>query len=168
MTRHRLEAWRATLDSKARISLNHPTTIWRKHPDGRKAEAADKKMAGEGPRKSVARDIAAAADRLHDGVDRMESKLGGADLFDMSPELIGESAKNFVEIFGREGYVAVHHGAAGGRGPAARAREAARSGLHRLGQAAAAHAPQAPERAQGRARLGRTRLAGRRSRDERR
>jgi hypothetical protein len=98
-----VEAWRATLDSKTRISLNHPTAVWRKHPDGRRAEQADKVLSlRPAERKNVTRDLNSAVDRLSDTVDLIESKTAGAEMFDMSPELIGESAKNFIEIFGAD------------------------------------------------------------------
>jgi hypothetical protein len=102
-----VEAWRITLTTAQRISLNHPTSVWRRHPDGRKAEQAEKALERGGTErrtaaKSVVRELNSAADRLVDATDRIESKVGGAELFDMSPAMIAESARNFIEVFGRE------------------------------------------------------------------
>jgi hypothetical protein len=98
-----VESWRRTLTDKERISLNHPTAIWRKHPDGRKAERFEQQISGQAPaRKSVTRELNTVADRLNDATDRIESKVSGVELFDMSPALIGSSARNFVEIFGAD------------------------------------------------------------------
>jgi hypothetical protein len=67
--------WRAILDDRARIALNHPTSIWRKHPDGRKAERVDKVRDGV-DRQNVARDLSAAAERINEAADRIEIRTG--------------------------------------------------------------------------------------------
>jgi hypothetical protein len=97
-----VEAWRATLDSKARISLNHPTTIWRRHPDGRKAEQAEKRMQGEPTgRRTATRDLDHQVGRLSSLNDDIERKIGGSQLtFDWStPEMIEESIGIVFDIY---------------------------------------------------------------------
>ena len=93
-----VEAWRATLGLKRRLELNHPNTVLRRW----KAETTPKPAVETQDRQTGMRDLFAAVDRVNDVADKIEHKTGGAELFDMSPELIGESAKNFVEIFGVE------------------------------------------------------------------
>jgi hypothetical protein len=100
-----VEAWRKTLTDKERIALNHPTTIWRKHPDGGRAERAEKRMAREEPagrKPSTAAAIEDAVGRLHNTVDDIERASGAAALsYDLStPELVQESASNFNEVYG--------------------------------------------------------------------
>jgi hypothetical protein len=100
-----VDSWMATLDDTKRMSLNHPTAIWRNHPDGRKVEKADAKMAGELKRRQgSAAAIEEATGRLHEAIDGIERKVGpGLDeMLDMAEERIAESAENFIEIFGPE------------------------------------------------------------------
>jgi hypothetical protein len=97
-----VEAWRSTLTQAQRISLNHPTAIWRKHPDGRKAEKEEEPARPKRP--GQASEIDAATQRLNDTFDRVEERLGPdlAGLFDLSPERIEDSARNFIDIFGED------------------------------------------------------------------
>ena len=94
----RVEDWHRTLPSPQARKFNHPSTIWRKNPLG---EERGGRGRGGRPAK-IAEALTVTADRLDAVTDRIESKIGGAELFDMSPELIGESANNFIEVFGAE------------------------------------------------------------------
>jgi hypothetical protein len=97
-----VEAWRATLADKERISLNHPTSIWRKHPDGRKAEQADAPIPMKRP--GQAAQIDDATSRLHQVLDKAEQRIGPdlAEMFDLSPEHIEATVDNLIDIFGED------------------------------------------------------------------
>jgi hypothetical protein len=95
-----LREWRSGLTPKQKRAWNHPRTVYNHSPLGQAAKDAQKAASEPKARKSVTRELNTVADRLNDATDRIESKVSGVDLFDMSPELIGESARNFIEIFG--------------------------------------------------------------------
>ena len=100
--RGKLESWFAGLSDKQRRNWNHPRTIWNHSPLGRAAKAA--KQATEEPktRKTDKQDLAAAVSRIETVSDNLERTTGGASVlaFDMSPELIAESARVFIDVYG--------------------------------------------------------------------
>lgn len=99
-----LEAWHAGLDDKQRRNWNHPRSVWRHSPLGQAAKAVQRTIADPQPRQTVMRDLNHAVDRISDAADAVERTYGGANQlgFDMAPEHIAESARNFVDIYGAE------------------------------------------------------------------
>jgi hypothetical protein len=97
-----VEAWRRTLTDKERISLNHPTALWRRHPDGRKTEKEDAPSRIKRPGQAV--EIDNATRRAYEMLDYHELRRGPdlAELLDLSPEHVEASADNFIDIFGEE------------------------------------------------------------------
>lgn len=93
----------------ARLKLNHPTTIWRRHPLGRPLVQADKAAAGEGKKhldaerrkQTTAVAINAATNRLHGTIDNIETMAGGASAlsraFDISDPAI--AADTFRSVY---------------------------------------------------------------------
>jgi hypothetical protein len=98
-----LEAWHAGLDDKQRRQWNHPRSVWRHSPLGKAAQAAKKATTEQLPPKTKRGQVAAiddATERLHHAAEKIERKLEpGLELFDLSPELVDESARNFIEIY---------------------------------------------------------------------
>jgi hypothetical protein len=93
-----IEAWRETIGVDKRQQWNHPNTIWR-HFSTKHGIAAK----GPWPKSGKGADQAIA--ELQQSVDDLRQRVGGPglELFDLStPELIEESARNFIEIYGLE------------------------------------------------------------------
>jgi len=99
-----VEQWLAGLGVPKRLSLNHPTTIWRQHPLGRKAEALATEKPTRKDRRTNAAELNFQIGRLDDAMNRAEFKIAGAAqaFYDLkTPELIRESARNFLDVHGR-------------------------------------------------------------------
>jgi hypothetical protein len=94
-----IEEWRRTLALGERLKLNHPNAVLRKF----KAAHAPPKP----PREKKSKDASAAAldeaaASITAATDRLQSLTNGDRRFDLSPEMIEESARNFAELYGAE------------------------------------------------------------------
>ena len=100
--RGELEAWYAGLSHKQRRNWNHPRTIWNHSPLGQAAKAAKRATEELKPRKTAVRDLQDVTARIETVSDNLERTQGGASVlaFDMTPELIAESARVFIDVYG--------------------------------------------------------------------
>jgi hypothetical protein len=99
-----LEVWHAGLSDKQRRAWNHPRTVWNHSPLGKATKEAQRGFVAPRERTTATRDLHEVTERIQNVADQIERTTGGAVMliFDMAPELIGESARNFVDIYGEE------------------------------------------------------------------
>jgi hypothetical protein len=97
-----LEQWHAGLEPKEKRRYNHPRSIWRRSPLGQATKDAQRSVDNTRERKRKASDLDNVVRRIESVSDHIEKQVGGAEMFDLSPELIAESARNFVDIYGPE------------------------------------------------------------------
>jgi len=93
-----IEAWRADLSRERRFSWQAPSTIYAHYPPFMKdkPERKPKPKADADTLSEVTADLRNAADRIVGKVSP------GAEMFDLSPEMIEESARNFIAVYGEE------------------------------------------------------------------
>ena len=93
-----IEAWRASLSREQRFAWQAPTTIYAPYPEfaSDKAKRKPKPKADADTLSEVTADLRNAADRIVGKVSP------GGEMFDLSPEMIEDAAKNFITIYGNE------------------------------------------------------------------
>jgi hypothetical protein len=93
-----VEQWRAELSREQRFAWQAPSTIYTHCP----LFAKDKPERKPKP-KADAEAIGEVTTDLRQAADKIVSKVSGAAMFDLStPEMVKESASNFIEIYGAE------------------------------------------------------------------
>lgn len=96
--RAEVESWRASLKLDERLRLNHPNSVWRRWQSARKLRDA------RPARRNLIPPLEAA---VENAVGRLENASPGI-FFDLSPEHIGESIDNMIEIFGEPAVKDLH------------------------------------------------------------
>jgi hypothetical protein len=93
-----IEAWRAELPREKQFAWQAPTTIFKHYPPFKadKPERKPKPKADAEAIDEITADLRKAAD------DIVTKTSAGAQAFDLSPEMIEESARNFIAIYGEE------------------------------------------------------------------
>jgi hypothetical protein len=99
--RQTVEEWHASLPLNKKRSLNHPRAIRRSFEIDKRPPTEEMERK---PHKTKEDVLDNAVTRIENAADTVERVSGGtvALTYDMTPELIKESAQNFVEVYGRE------------------------------------------------------------------
>jgi hypothetical protein len=91
-----IEAWRETIGVDRRQQWNHPNTVWRRFSTKHGVAPRERKAQAEALDVAVGR-----LEEVSDRIERANDGIGGS--YDLStPELVEESARNFVEMHGRD------------------------------------------------------------------